>query len=116
MRRRLHNLTAPLRGGDPALLGAVGALLFIGLFVVWGAGSFGRLAGSTVLGQHYVAAKHLFMIAVGSVLALALMTTLRRARMGGLATPPPPGPPLHRSYRRHVRPCAPDECPHSSCA
>lgn len=51
----------------------MGALLFIGLFVVWGAGSFGRYAGSSLLGQHYVAAKHLFMIGVGSVAAMIVM-------------------------------------------
>jgi len=73
VKRRLHNLAAPLRGADPTLLGAVGALLFIGLFVVWGAGSYGRFAGSSLLGRHYVAAKHLFMIAVGGVTILVLM-------------------------------------------
>ena len=73
MKRRLHNLAAPLRGADPALLGAVGVLLFIGLFVVWGAGSYGRYAGTSLLGQHYVAAKHLFMIAAGTAMALVLM-------------------------------------------
>ena len=72
MKRRLYSLAAPLRGADPYLLGAVGALLFIGLFVVWGAGSYGKGAASP-LGQHYVAAKHLFMIGVGAVFLVGLL-------------------------------------------
>jgi len=73
MKRRLHSLTEPLRGADPYLLGAVGALLFIGLFVVWGAGSYGRQTAASPLGQHYVAAKHLFMIGVGAVALVGLL-------------------------------------------
>ena len=42
MRRRVRTFVATLEGADPYLVGAVGVLLFIGSFVVWGAGSYSR--------------------------------------------------------------------------
>jgi cell division protein FtsW len=70
--RRLRAYIASLEGADPYLVGAVGVLLFIGTFVVWGAGSYSRYATTSPLGQHYVIVKHLFMIGVGTVALLAL--------------------------------------------
>lgn len=72
MSRRLRTFVASLEGSDPYLVGAVGVLLFIGSFVVWGAGSYSRYASTSPLGQHYVVAKHLFMIGVGTAALLAI--------------------------------------------
>lgn len=72
MRRRVRTFVAGLEGADPYLVGAVGVLLFIGSFVVWGAGSYSRYASTSPLGQHYVVAKHLFMIGLGTVALLVL--------------------------------------------
>ncbi|MCP4572430.1 MAG: FtsW/RodA/SpoVE family cell cycle protein [bacterium] len=72
MKRRVRAYVAAFEGADPYLVGAVGVLLFIGSFVVWGAGSYSRLASTSPLGQHYVVAKHLFMIGVGTVALLVL--------------------------------------------
>jgi cell division protein FtsW len=72
VRRRLRTYAAALEGADPYLVGAVGVLLFIGSFVVWGAGSYSRYATSSPLGEHYVVAKHLFMIGVGVAALLVL--------------------------------------------
>ncbi len=66
MKRRLRTLVAGLEGADPYLMGAVGILLFLGLFVVWGAGSYSRFSNTSPLGQHYIVVKHLVMIGVGT--------------------------------------------------
>jgi cell division protein FtsW len=58
---------------DRLLLTSVGVLLFIGIFVVYGAGSYNRAATSSPLGQHFIVAKHLFMIGVGFVMMIGLM-------------------------------------------
>jgi len=72
VRRRVRTFVANLEGADPYLVGAVGVLLFIGSFVVWGAGSYSRYAVTSPLGQHYVVAKHLFMIGIGTAALLVL--------------------------------------------
>ncbi|HPF71521.1 MAG TPA: FtsW/RodA/SpoVE family cell cycle protein [Candidatus Krumholzibacteria bacterium] len=72
MMRRIRTLAAGLEGGDPYLGAAVAVLLFIGIPVVWGAGSFARGASASPLGPHYILAKHLFMIALGLGVMVAL--------------------------------------------
>ncbi len=73
MYRRLRGFTGSLERSDSLLLGSVGVLLFIGIFVVYVAGSYNRQAATTPLGQHYIIAKHLFMIGIGFVLMIGLM-------------------------------------------
>jgi cell division protein FtsW len=73
MNRRLRGFTGSLERSDRWLLISVGVLLFMGIFVVYGAGSYNRAAGSSPLGQHFIIAKHLFMIGVGLVLMIGLM-------------------------------------------
>jgi cell division protein FtsW len=72
MKRRLRTMAAGLEGSDVYLGGAVLALLVLGIPVVWGAGGYARGATSSPLGQHYILAKHLFMIGVGTVVAAGL--------------------------------------------
>ncbi len=73
MNRRLRGFTASMEHSDRFLLGSVGVLLFIGIFVVYVAGSYNRAAYSSPLGQHFIVAKHLFMIGVGVVMMIGLM-------------------------------------------
>ncbi|MEN8006923.1 MAG: FtsW/RodA/SpoVE family cell cycle protein [Candidatus Krumholzibacteriota bacterium] len=73
MNRRLRGFTASMEHSDRLLLASVGVLLFIGIFVVYGAGSYNRAAHSSPLGQHFIVAKHLFMIGVGLVMMIGLM-------------------------------------------
>jgi len=73
MYRRLRGFTGSLERSDGLLLGSVGVLLFLGIFVVYVAGSYNRAATTTPLGQHYIIAKHLFMIGIGCVLMIGLM-------------------------------------------
>ncbi len=73
MYRRLRGFTGSLERSDSLLLGSVGVLLFMGIFVVYVAGSYNRQAATTPLGQHYIIAKHLFMIGIGFVLMIGLM-------------------------------------------
>ena len=73
MNRRLRGFTGSLERSDRLLLGSVGVLLFIGIFVVYGAGSYNRAATTAPLGQHFIIAKHLFMIGVGFVMMIGLM-------------------------------------------
>lgn len=83
MKRRLRTLAANLEGGDPYLGGAVVVLLFLGIPVVWGAGGYARGLPGSPLGQHYILAKHLFMIGVGALVMLAVATvdhTVMRVR------------------------------------
>ena len=47
-------------------------LIFLGIFVVYGAGSYNNPGGGSVLGQHFLIAKHVFMIVVGLVMMLIL--------------------------------------------
>jgi len=73
MNRRLRGFTGSLERSDGLLLGAVGVLLFLGIFVVYVAGSYNRAATTSPLGQHFIIVKHLFMIGIGSVLMIVLM-------------------------------------------
>ncbi len=73
MYRRLRGFTSSLERSDGWLLTSVGVLLFLGIFVVYVAGSYNRAATATPLGQHYIIAKHLFMIGIGCVLMIGLM-------------------------------------------
>jgi cell division protein FtsW len=73
MNRRLRGFTASLEHSDRLLLASVGVLLFIGIFVVYGAGSYNKGIVSSPLGQHYIIAKHLTMIGIGLVAMIALM-------------------------------------------
>ncbi len=73
MYRRLRGFTGSLERSDGLLLTSVGVLLFLGIFVVYVAGSYNRAANATPLGQHYIIAKHLFMIGIGCVLMIGLM-------------------------------------------
>jgi len=73
MNRRLRGFTASLEHSDRLLLGSVLVLLFIGVFVVYGAGSANMKAGSSLLGSHFIIIKHLVMIGVGFVMMLGLM-------------------------------------------
>jgi cell division protein FtsW len=69
----LRGFTGRLERSDRWLLVAVGILLFLGIIVVYGTGSYHRAANSSPLGQHFIIAKHLFMIGVGLVLMFGLM-------------------------------------------
>lgn len=73
MQRRIRSLAGSLERTDSWLLASVGVLLFLGIFVVYGAGSFNRQALSSPLGQHFIIAKHLAMIGVGLVVMVGLM-------------------------------------------
>ncbi len=46
--------------------------MFLGIFVVYGAGSFNRQAQGSPLGQHFIVVKHLMVIGLGGMLLLAL--------------------------------------------
>lgn len=72
MNRRIRGLAGNLEGADLGLLFSVGGLLFLGIFVVYGAGSYDRLASASMLGQHYVGVKHLVMIGMGVVALFTL--------------------------------------------
>jgi len=65
MNRRLRGFTGSLERSDGLLLGSVGVLLFLGIFVVYVAGSYNRAATTSPLGQHF--------IGIGSVLMIVLM-------------------------------------------
>ncbi len=73
MNRRIRGILAPIDDGDRGLLLCMGALVFVGVFVVYGAGSYNNPGGGSVLGQHFLISKHLFMIGVGlaSLMVLA---------------------------------------------
>ena len=73
MNRKLRGFTGSLERSDRLLLGSVGVLLFLGIFVVYGAGSYNRAASTSPLGQHFIVVKHLFMIGVGFILMIGLM-------------------------------------------
>lgn len=72
MKRTIRALTGNLEGADLGLLGPVGALLFLGTFVVYGAGSYDSLSATTLLGKHFVGIKHVIMIAIGLVAMFTL--------------------------------------------
>ncbi|MBU8870485.1 MAG: FtsW/RodA/SpoVE family cell cycle protein [Gemmatimonadales bacterium] len=72
MNRKLRGFAGNLETSDLWLVGSVFLLLVLGSIVVYGAGSYTDLARATPLGQHYVIAKHLFMICMGFLLMLGL--------------------------------------------
>jgi len=72
MNRRLRNIIAAVESGDRVLLLAVGMLLFLGSFVVYGAGTYNNPGGGSILGQHFLISKHIFMIGVGLLMMLVL--------------------------------------------
>lgn len=72
MKRTIRALTGNLEGADLGLLAPVGALLFLGTFVVYGAGSYDGLSATTLLGKHFVGLKHVVMIATGLVAMFTL--------------------------------------------
>jgi cell division protein FtsW len=67
VKRLLSGLTGNFEPADWGMLASVGTLLFLGVLVVYGAGSYDRLASTNVLGNHYVGIKHLLMICLGLV-------------------------------------------------
>jgi cell division protein FtsW len=73
MHRKLRGIAGSIEHSDLGLLASVGVLLFVGIFVVYGAGSFNRQAAASPLGQNFIIAKHLFMIGVGFVAMFSLM-------------------------------------------
>ncbi len=73
MNRKLRGFAGSLERSDLGLLVSVGVLLLLGVIVVYGAGSYNRQALHSPLGQHYIVAKHLFMIGVGFVAMFSLM-------------------------------------------
>ena len=72
MNRTIREMIGAFEGSDGWLLGSAGLLLFMGVFVVYGAGSSDLDGHSSPLGQHYVVFKHLMMIGLGGALLLAL--------------------------------------------
>ena len=72
MNRRLRTIIAAVESGDRILLLAVGLLLFLGSFVVYGAGTYRNAGGGSILGQHFLISKHIFMIGVGLLMLLIL--------------------------------------------
>ncbi len=71
MIRRLRGFAGNLETSDLWLLSSVFVLLLLGSIVVYGTGSYTDLARATPLGQYYVIAKHIFMIAAGTVMLFA---------------------------------------------
>lgn len=72
MNRTLREVIGAFEGADRWLLVSTGLLLFLGVFVVYGAGSYNRQAQGSPLGQHFIVAKHLTMIGLGGMLLLVL--------------------------------------------
>lgn len=73
MNRRIRGFTASLERSDRWLMASVGVLLFMGIFVVYGAGSYIKGPSGSPLGQHYIIARHLTMIGIGLVAMITLM-------------------------------------------
>ena len=67
MKRQIKGWTGSFEASDYVMLGAVAVLLFLGGLVVYGAGSYDRLASTNVLGNHYVGVKHALMVCLGLV-------------------------------------------------
>ncbi len=72
MNRKIRGLAGNFEGADIGLLGSVAALLFMGILMVYGAGSYDQLASHHLLGQHFVGVKHLVMIGLGLVVMFTL--------------------------------------------
>jgi len=73
MKRQLRGFAGSLERADLGLLASVAVLLLLGIIVVYGAGSYNRQALHSPLGQHFIIAKHLFMIGIGCVLMFITM-------------------------------------------
>ncbi len=67
MIRRIKGWAGHFEAPDWVMLVSVAVLLFLGWLVVYGAGSYDRLASTNVLGNHYVGIKHLLMVCLGLV-------------------------------------------------
>lgn len=72
MNRKIRGLAGNLETSDLWLLGSVFLLLLLGSIVVYGAGSYTKLASHPLLGQHHAIAKHLGMIVAGFLLMMGL--------------------------------------------
>lgn len=72
MNRTIRQMIGSFEAGDGWLLGSVGLLLFMGVFIVYGAGSSDLSGGSTAFGRHFMVVKHLLMILIGAGLLVAL--------------------------------------------
>jgi len=72
MNRTLREVIGVFEGADRWLLISTGLLMFLGIFVVYGAGSFNRQALGSPLGQHFIVVKHLMVIGLGGMMLLAL--------------------------------------------
>jgi cell division protein FtsW len=72
MNRTLREVIGTFEGADRWLLVSTSLLLFLGIFVVYGAGSYNRQAQGSPLGQHFIVIKHLTMIGLGGMLLLVL--------------------------------------------
>ncbi|PID81526.1 hypothetical protein CSB20_02480 [bacterium DOLZORAL124_64_63] len=72
MNRRLRTIIAAVENGDRVLLAAMAVLLFLGSIVVYGTGAYRNPGSGSILGQHFMISKHVFMIGVGLLLMLTL--------------------------------------------
>jgi cell division protein FtsW len=72
MNRTLREVIGVFEGADRWLLVSTGLLMFLGIFVVYGAGSFNKQAQGSPLGQHFIVVKHLMVIGLGGMMLLAL--------------------------------------------
>lgn len=72
MNRTVREMIGAFEGSDRWLVGSTALLLFMGAFVVYGAGSSDLSGHSTALGRHFMVVKHLLMIAAGGALLLVL--------------------------------------------
>lgn len=72
MQRTLREVIGVFEGADRWLLSSTGLLLFMGIFEVYGAGSFNPQGSHSALGEHFIAVKHLTMIGLGGALLLVL--------------------------------------------
>jgi cell division protein FtsW len=73
MNRKFRSFAGGLEQTDRWLIGSLGALVLLGIIVVFGAGSYSKPAAYSPLGQQYVLIKHLVTIFIGSVVMLILM-------------------------------------------
>ncbi len=72
MYRTFREVIGVFEGSDRWLIISTGFLLFLGVFVVYGAGSYNRQALHSPLGEHFIVFKHLMMIGLGGALMLVL--------------------------------------------
>lgn len=72
MQRSIREVIGTFEGADRWLLISTGLLLFLGVFEVYGAGSYNRQGLSSPLGEHFIVFKHLLMIGLGGAVLLVL--------------------------------------------